>query len=103
MKIEIEQAYNGYIVNIPPQDENEIGKKFVVQESSMSDEIFSDSLERFDAFEKLVNTLQDIFGVNNSKHNSVGYVQGLCSEHLRLELQDQMKKSLENPKNNNGD
>ena len=44
--------------------------------------------------EKTVNTLQDIFGINNSKHNSIGYINGLCSEHLRLEIQEQMKNSL---------
>ena len=64
MKIEIEQAYNGYIVNIPPQD---------------------------------------MFWINNSKHNSIGYIKELCTEYLRLEFQDQMKKSLDNPKNNTCD
>jgi UDP-glucose 4-epimerase len=51
----------------------------------------------------LVSNLHEIFGVNNSKHNTIGYINDICSEDMRWELQQQMKQSLENPKNDLSD
>ena len=35
--------------------------------------------------------------------NTIGYINDICSEHMRWEFQQQMKQSLENPKNDLGD
>ena len=82
MKIQIESASNGYIITIPPEDDDGIDRKIVIQENESEDE----SLEEFGVFDSLVSQLQDIFGVYNSKHNKIGYVSGLCSEHIRWEI-----------------
>ena len=58
--------------------------------------------EEFECFRDLPSNLQEIFGLNNSKHNSIGYINDICSEDKRWEFQEQMKKSLENPKNDLG-
>ncbi|WP_368029920.1 hypothetical protein [Arcobacter sp. s6] len=47
--------------------------------------------------------MQEIFGLNNSKHNSVGYINDICSEDKRWDFQEQIKQSLKNPKNDLGD
>ena len=102
MKIEIETAINGYIITIPPDGEDGIERKIVIQESEDSTSN-NDSKIEFEAFSKLVGQLQDIFCIHNSKHNKIGYLQGLCSENERWKLYEQMEKSLENPKNDLGD
>ena len=102
MKIEIETAVNGYIITIPPNCEDSVERKIVIQEND-DDVHFSDSKREFESFSKLVGQLQDIFYVHNSKHNTIGYLQGLCSESMRWEFKEQMDKSLENPKNDCGD
>ena len=102
MKIEIEIADNGYIITMPPDHEDSAERKIVIQEND-DDVHFNDSMREFEAFSKLVGQLQEIFGVYNSKHNTIGYLQGLCSEDMRWEFKTQMDKSLENPKNYCGD
>ncbi len=88
MKIEIERAKH-------------IERKIVVQEKEYND--YDSTKETFECFRDLVFHLQEIFGINNSKHKKIGYINALCSEHLRWELQEQMNQSLENPKNDEGD
>lgn len=101
MKIEIETATNGYIITIPPEYEDSIEKKIVIQEPEYSHN--DTKQEEFECFRDLVSNLQEIFGVNNSKHNTIGYINDICSEHMRWEFKQQMKQSLENPKNDLGD
>ena len=101
MKIEIETAINGYIITIPPEYEDSIAKKIVIQESECN--YHDTKQEEFECFRELVSNLQEIFGVNNSKHNTIGYINDICSEHMRWEFQQQMEQSLENPKNDLGD
>jgi len=73
----------------------------VVQEK---ENVFDDTRkEEFLCFSELVSNLQDIFGMNNSKHYKIGYINALCSEHMRWDFLQEMEKSLENPKNDNGD
>ena len=101
MKIEIETATNGYIITIPSEYEDNITKKIVIQEPEGN---YHDAAqEEFECFRDLVSNLQEILGVYNSKHNTIGYINDICSEHMRWELQQQMKQSLENPKNDLGD
>jgi len=101
MKIEIESVTNGYIITIPAEYEESIEKKIVVQEQ---ESYFDDSLkEEFLCFSDLVSQLQDLFSVSNSKHNKIGYISSICSEHMRWNFLQEMEKSLENPKNDNGD
>ncbi len=102
MKIELEKANNGYIITIPPTYTDEVVRKYVVEEKE--DDINDiDELNTYVAFANLVSTLQDIFEINNSKHNKVGFLCGICSEDKRWEFDNEMKKSLLNPKNDNGD
>lgn len=101
MKIEIETATNGYIITIPPEYEDSIEKKIVIQEPEYNHN--DTKREEFECFRDLVSNLQEIFGVNNSKHNTIEYINDICSEHMRWEFQQQMKQSLENPKNDLGD
>jgi hypothetical protein len=101
MKIEIERVTNGYIITIPPECEDSLEKKIVIQEHESNLE--DDHKDQFLCFSELVSTLQDIFGVHSSKHKKIGYINGICSEHLRWDLLQQMEASLENPKNDNGD
>jgi hypothetical protein len=101
MKIEIETATNGYIITIPPEYEDSIEKKIVIQEAEYI--LNDDKEEVFECFRDLVSNLQEIFGVNNSKHNTIGYINDICSEDKRWDFQQQMKKFLENPKNDLGD
>lgn len=101
MKIEIETATNGYIITIPPEYEDSIEKKIVIQEPEYSHN--DTKREEFECFRDLVSNLQEIFGVNNSKHNTIGYINDIYSEHMRWEFKQQMKQSLENPKNDLGD
>jgi len=101
MKIEIEKATNGYIITIPPEYEESIERKIVVQE--IVDNYHDSNKDEFECFRNLVSVLQDIFGVDNSKHNTIGYINDICSEHMRWQFQQQMKQSLEDPKNDLGD
>ena len=101
MKIEIETAINGYIITIPPEYEDSIEKKIVIQEFEYDHN--DDKKEEFECFRDLVSNLQEIFGVNNSKHNTIGYINDICSEDKRWEFQQLMKQSLKNPKNDLGD
>ena len=101
MKIEIETATNGYIITIPPEYEDSVEKKIVIQELEYDHN--NGKKEEFECFRNLVSNLQEIFGVNNSKHNTIGYINDICSEDKRCEFQQQMKQSLENPKNDLGD
>ena len=101
MKIEIETATNGYIITIPPEYGDSIEKKIVIQEPEYN--YHHCPKEKFECFRELVSNLQEIFGVNNSKHNTIGYINDICSEDKRWEFQQQMKESLENPKNDLGD
>ena len=102
MKIEIEKVNNGYIIIMPKQEYEEIDirKKFVVQEKE--DNPDEDVIE-FQTFVELVDMLQDIFEIYNSKHNKIGLINGLCSEDKRWDIQQLMKESLKNPKNDLGD
>ena len=101
MKIEIETATNGYIITIPPEYEDSVEKKIVIQELEYDHN--DGKKEEFECFRNLVSNLQEIFGVNNSKHNTIGYINDICSENKRWEFKQQMKQSLENPKNDLGD
>ena len=101
MKIEIETATNGYIITIPPEYEDSVEKKIVIQELEYDHN--NGKKEEFECFRNLVSNLQEIFGVNNSKHNTIGYINDICSEDKRWEFQQLMKESLENPKNDLGD
>ena len=103
MKIEIEKVDNGYIIVIPKNEYegNNLQRKIVIQEKE--DELESTNILEFQAFNDLVEQLQGIFYVSNSKHNEIGYITGLCSEYERWDIQEAMQKSLLNPKNNLGD
>jgi hypothetical protein len=101
MKIEIEIATNGYIITIPPEYEDSIEKKIVIQKPEYNHH--DSKKEEFECFRNLVSNLQEIFGVDNSKHNTIGYINDICSEDMRWQIQQQMKQSLENPKNDLGD
>lgn len=101
MKLEIESVANGYLITIPAGEYGEVEKKFVVEEKET---MTSDSVkDEYQAFHELVTHLQDFFGVSNSKHKCIGYVNGLCSEHIRWDIHETMEKSLKNPKNDTGD
>ena len=101
MKLEIESVSNGYIITIPKDEYTEIEGKYVVE---MIDKDFSDdNRDEFKAFSELVSQLQEFFGVSNTKHNRIGYINGLCSEDKRWEVMEMMEKSLANPKNDLGD
>jgi len=91
MKIEIETATNGYIITIPPEYEDIIKKKIVIQEPECN--YHNTEQEELECFRDLVSNLQEILGVNNSKHNTIGYINDICSEHMRWEFQQQMEES----------
>ena len=101
MKIEIESVSNGYIITIPPEDEDCFEKKIVIQEHES--DFDDDHKGRLVCFSELVSTPQEVFGVYNSKHKKIGYVNALCSEHLRWDFMQQMEGSLEDPKSDTGD
>jgi len=101
MKLEIESVNNGYIITIPADDDVEVERKFVVEEKE--DSVRDDTRNEFQAFIDLTEVLAEYFGVYNTKHNSIGYIYGLCSEYERYEIMQVMEKSLENPKNDLGD
>ena len=101
MKIEIEKVANGYIITIPPEYEDSIEKKIVIQEPEYDHR--DSKNEEFECFRNLVSNLQEILGIYNSKHNTIGYINDICSEDMRCEFHQQMKQSLENPKNDLGD
>ena len=88
---------------IIPDESGEINfkRKFVIQENE--DDFEETNIYEFQAFSALVEQLQDVFYVNNSKHNKIGYITGLCSEDKRWDYLELMKESLKNPKNDNGD
>lgn len=101
MKLQIESASNDYIITIPVSEYSEVERKYVIEEKE--DDFADDNKDEFQAFSDLVSMLQELFGVINSKHNKVGFVQGLCSEDQRWDITEMMEKSLENPKNDLGD
>lgn len=101
MKIEIESVTNGYIITIPPEYDEDIEKKIVIQERES--DFDDDHKDRQVCFSELVSALQDILGVHNSKHKKIGYVSAICSEHRRWDFLHEMEKSLENPKSDTGD
>ena len=101
MKLEIESVSNGYVITIPASDYDEVERKFVVKEREGGVE--DDKIDEFKAFHELVLQLEEFFGVLNSKHNKIGYISGVCSEHMRWDIQETMEKSLEDPKNDLGD
>ena len=101
MKLEIESVSNGYIITIPESEYSEVERKFVVEEKD--DDVSDDKRNEFQAFSELIDHLADLFGVQNSKHNTIGYINGLCSEYKRYDIIEVMEKSLENPKNDLGD
>jgi len=104
MKIEIEKVENGYIVILPknPYDEEIIERKIVIQEKE-EDSLNDVNINEFQAFNDLVEHLQEIFFVNNSKYNKIGYITGLCSEYDRWDILQTMKESLKNPRSDTGD
>ncbi len=101
MKLEIESVSNGYVITVPKDDYNEVEKKYVIEEKD--DDYADNDLDAFQAFHELVLQLEDFFGVINSKHNTIGYVSGICSESIRWDTLEAMEKSLEDPKNDLGD
>jgi len=101
MKLEIEAVNNGYIITVPASEYHEIERKFVVQEKE--DDLADNNKDEFMAFHQLVLLLEDFFEVHNSKHNKIGYLSGICSEHIRWEILETMENSLKNPKNGSGD
>jgi hypothetical protein len=101
MKLEIEKASNGYIITLPAENEEHIEQKIVVQEKEHN--LHDSTKEEFECFRDLVFHLQEIFGIDNSKHKTIGYINGICSEDMRWEFQEKMQQSLENPKNDLGD
>jgi len=101
MKLEIESVSNGYIITIPESEYNEVERKFVVEEKD--ENLTDDSRNEFQAFSELIDHLADFFGVQNSKHNTIGYINGLCSEYKRYDIMEMMERSLEHPKNDLGD
>ena len=103
MKIEIESVCNGYVITIPPVDDENFEKKIVIQNNEDDEQDFNESKTEFETFSNLVEQLQEILGICNSKHNTIGYVNGLCSENLRWDIYEDMKKSLQNPKSDTGD
>ncbi len=104
MKIEIEKVDNGYIVVLPKEfyDEEIIERKIVIQEKDAypSDDT---NMNEYQAFNHLVEHLQEIFFINNSKHNKIGYITGLSSEYDRWDILETMEVSLKNPRNATGD
>ncbi|MBA1420548.1 MAG: hypothetical protein FAF03_06735 [Epsilonproteobacteria bacterium] len=101
MKLEIESVSNGYVITVPSGEYAESERKLVVEEKE--DEFSDDTRNEFQAFVGLIDQLAEYFGVNNTKHNTVGYISGLCSEYDRYDIKEMMEKSLENPRNNTGD
>ena len=101
MKLEIESVSNGYIITVPKSEYDEVERKYVVEEGDNNSEDIR--IDEFKAFHELVLQLEDFFGVTNSKHNKIGYVSGVCSEHIRWEILETIERSLENPKNDLGD
>ena len=103
MNIEIEKVENGYIIILPKNEFNEAiyEKKIVVQEEDTESK--EESTIEFQTFSALVDTLQEVFGIENTKHNKIGYINGLCSEDKRWEINEEMQESLKNPKNDLGD
>lgn len=74
MKLQIESASNGYIITIPVSEYSEVERQYVIEEKE--DDFADDNKDE----------LQELFGVINSKHNKVGFVQGLCSEDQRWDI-----------------
>ena len=101
MKLEIEMVSNGYVVTLPAGKYSEVERKYVVEEKE--DTSSDDTKNEFQAFSDLVLLLGELFGVQNSKHNKIGFINGLCSEDQRWEIIEMMEKSLEQPKNDLGD
>ena len=96
MKIQIEKAGNGYILQTV---EDDFTKTIVIQAKSS----LSDSETALFTFSKLVDTLQEEIEVYNSKHNTIAFINGLCSCDRRWDIKEQMEESLKTPKNDYGD
>jgi len=101
MKLEIEMVSNGYVVTLPAGEYSEVERKYVVEEKV--DASSNDTKNKFQAFSDLVLLLGELFGVQNSKHNKIGFINGLCSEDQRWEIIEIMEKSLDQSKNDLGD
>ena len=103
MKIEIEKVNNGYIVVLPKDEFNEAiyNEKIVVQDEDNNTK--DDAVIEFQTFSELVDTLQEVFEIHNTKHNKIGYINGLCSEDKRWDIAATMEESLKNSKNDLGD
>ncbi|MDQ7060851.1 MAG: hypothetical protein Q9M43_06805 [Sulfurimonas sp.] len=103
MNIEIEKVSNGYIVVLAKNGFNEAiyDEKILVQNEES--ETQDDATIEFQTFSELVDTLQEVFGIENTKHNKIGYINGLCSEDKRWDIKRTMEESLKNPKNDLGD
>lgn len=104
MKIEIEKVENGYIVVLPnnPFDEVVIERKIVIQEQEECT-LDDTNINEFQAFHELVENLQEIFSIDNSKYNKIGYITGICSEYDRWDILQTMEESLKNPRSDTGD
>jgi len=103
LRVEIEKVENGYIIILPTNEYDEVPyqKKIVIQEKE--DDREETNILEFKAFNDLVEQLQEILYINNSKHNKIGYITGICSESERWNIHEMMKQSLKNPKNDLGD
>jgi len=97
LRVEIEKVENGYIIILPTNGYDEVPyqKKIVIQEKE--DDREETNILEFKAFN------DEILYVNNSKHNKIGYITGICSESERWNIHEMMKQSLKNPKNDLGD
>ena len=104
MKIEIEQADNGYIIVIPKNEYegDDVERKIVIQEKEEYP-LDDTNMNEYKAFNDLVEHLQEIFSINNTKHNKIGYITGLCSEYDRWDILQTMEESLKNPRSATGD
>jgi hypothetical protein len=103
MKIEIESVINGYIITIPSEYDEDVERKIVIQEDEIDNFRDNEKISTLKAFNKLVFQLQEEFCVHNSKYNEIGYISGLCSEHERWSINEEMAKSLKNPRNSYDD
>ena len=105
MKIEIESAENGYIVTTHTRNYDLHDKPYSLDSTFVIEctDTDNESLDEQQTFHQLTQLVQDLFGVYNSKHNLTGFVSGVCSEHIRYDLTEQMKESLTNPQNDLGD
>jgi len=81
-------------------------EKIELFKSNLSDyksKSYDEYSTRADFIDSFFAALEELFGVSNTKHNEIGYINGLCSEDKRWEVIEIMEKSLSNPKNDLGD